>query len=98
MKYAKLIDGHPIYAPHMFVDGNIKIFNPTDDMYITHGYLPVIMNDIPETDDKNYAVPSWKEENGQIVQEWSIEKIPDNVTEADYIEALNNIGVDMGVV
>lgn len=95
MRYANLINNYPRYAPKMLVHNDTKIFNPSDDLYIAHGYLPVIETDAPTTDDEHYAVPSWKEENGQIVQEWSVEEIPDEATESDYIEALQDLGVSL---
>ena len=95
MRYANLINNYPRYAPKMLVHNDTKIFNPSDDLYIAHGYLPVITTDAPTTDDEHYAVPSWKEENGQIVQEWSVEEIPDEATESDYITALQDLGVEV---
>jgi hypothetical protein len=95
MKYAKLIDNYPHYAPKMLVQNDTKVFNPPDGLCIAHGYLPVITTDSPTTDDKHYAIPSWKEETGQIVQEWSVEEIPDEATESDYITALQDLGVEV---
>ena len=95
MRYANLINNYPRYAPKMLVQNDTKIFNPSDDLYIAHGYLPVIETDAPTTDDEHYAVPSWKEENGRIVQEWSVEEIPDEATESDYIDALQDLGVEV---
>lgn len=95
MRYAKLINNYPRYAPKMLVHNDTKVFNPSDDLYRAHGYLPVITTDAPPTDNEHYAVPSWKEENGQIVQEWSIEEMPDDATESDYIEALEELGVNL---
>ena len=95
MRYAQLINNYPRYAPKMLVHNGTKIFNPSDEICLAHGYLPVITTDAPTTDDKHYAVSSWKEENGQIVQEWSVEEIPDEATESDYITALQDLGVDV---
>jgi len=71
------------------------VLDPSDDVYIAHGYLPIITADAPKTDDEHYAIPLFREENGQIVQEWSIEEIPDDATESDYIEALQDLGVEV---
>lgn len=95
MRYAQLINNYPRYAPKMLVHNDTKIFNPSDDLYIAHGYLPVIETDAPTTDDEHYTVPSWKEENGQIVQEWSVEEIGNlDATVEDYEVAMNNVGID----
>ena len=95
MRYAKLIENYPHYAPKMLVHNETKIFNPHNELYLAHGYLPVITTDAPTTDDKHYAVPTWIEEGGQIVQTWSIEEVPDEATESDYIEALQDLGVEV---
>lgn len=76
MRYAKLIDGYPSYAPRKIRIGSKWVYNPTDAQLLSDGYLPVIETDAPETDAQHYAVPHWTEQNNQIVQSWTVEEIP----------------------
>ena len=67
--YAKLENGVLYRSPKKITEGNMVIFNPTVDMLITLGYLPVVMTDPPE---EGYAEAHWEEQNGEIVQVWEI--------------------------
>lgn len=84
MRYAKLINSYPSYAPRKIRIGDEWIFNPTEQMLIDAGYLPVIETEPPEVDELHYAEPRYVERDGQIVQRWAaveIEKPP--ITEAE---------------
>ena len=76
MKYAKLVNNYPSYAPRRIRIGSVIVYNPTDAQLLAEGYLPVIETDAPETDAQHYAVPHWMEQDNQIVQSWTIEEIP----------------------
>lgn len=52
------------------------VLDPSDDVYIAHGYLPIITAEEPTVEQNQYAIPLFREENGRIVQEWSVEEIP----------------------
>lgn len=80
--FAKLEDGRPRYAPRRMQIGGAWVYNPTSAMLTAAGYLPVIETEPPETDDQHYAEPRWTEENGQIVQTWTVEEIPISDEEA----------------
>ena len=71
------------------------VLDPSDDVYISCGYLPIITSEEPTVESHQYAIPLFHEENGQIVQTWSVEEIPDEATESDYITALQDLGVDV---
>lgn len=71
------------------------VLDQSDDVYISRGYLPIITAEEPTVEPNQYAIPLFREENGQIVQEWSIEEMPDEATESDYIEALQDLGVEV---
>ncbi len=76
MRYAKLINNYPSYAPRRMRIGNAWVYNPTAAQLLSEGYLPVAETKPPETDAQHYAVPHWTEQNGQIVQSWTVEEIP----------------------
>lgn len=76
MRYAKLINNYPSYAPRRMKIGSVIVYNPTDAQLLSEGYLPVIEAEPPEVEDGYYAAPHWTEQNGQIVQSWTIEEIP----------------------
>ena len=76
MRYAKLINDFPSYAPRRIRIGSVIVYNPTDAQLLSEGYLPVIETPMPETDEQHFAVSQWAIENNQIVQSWTVEEIP----------------------
>ena len=82
MRYATLSNSQIHYAPNPIKVGNSYIGNPPNEVYIEAGYLPVIETEPPETDAQHCAEPRWTEENGQIVQTWTVEEIPISEEEA----------------
>ncbi len=88
MRYAKLIDNYPSYAPRKLHVGNDWVFNPTAEMLTAAGYLPVIESDYPEVEDNFYAESHWAEKDGQIVQTWEIVEIP--ITDEDALVRYSN--------
>ena len=76
MKCASLINGILRYAPRRMLIGSAWVYNPTDEMLLTEGYLPVIETPMPDVDEQHYATPHWAIENNQIVQSWTVEEIP----------------------
>ena len=76
MRYAKLINNYPSYAPRRIRIGNSWVYNPTDDQLLAEGYLPVIDDVAPYVDDRHYAEPYWVEQDGMIVELWEIKEIP----------------------
>ena len=72
MRYAKLIDNFPVYAPNpILIDGSY-IGNPPGSVYEAEGYKPVRYTDSPETDIGYTAVEGWTENETEIVQTWEI--------------------------
>ena len=82
MRYAKLINNYPSYAPRRIRIGNAWVYNPTDAQLLSEGYLPVIETPMPETDERHFATPHWAIQNNQIVQSWTVEEIPISEEEA----------------
>ena len=97
MRFAKLINNYPSYAPRRLRIGSVIVYNPTDEQILDAGYLPVIETEPPVTDEFHYAEPHWEEKNGQIIQEWELVEVPesDEADEGDYEAALREVGVDV---
>ena len=55
MRYAKLINDCPSYAPRRMLIGNAWVYNPTDAQLLAEGYLPVSETEPPETDERHAA-------------------------------------------
>lgn len=72
--YGKLIDGALQLAPKKIKQGDSITYNPTGEMLIPLGYLPVRFTDAPETEPGYVAVCEWEEIDGTIVQQWRIEE------------------------
>ena len=82
MRYAKLVNNYPSYAPRRLRIGSVIVYNPTDVQLLSEGYLPVVETPMPETDEQHYASPHWAIQNNQIVQSWTVEEIPISEEEA----------------
>lgn len=82
MRYAKLIDDYPSYAPRRMKIGSAWVYNPTDAQLLAEGYLPVVETDAPDVDEQHEATPHWAIVNNQIVQSWTVEEIPITEEEA----------------
>ena len=81
MNYAKLIDGNLVLAPNpVTIDGR-RIGNPPAETLLALGYLPVIYTEPPTVEPGYVAVEGWTEEAGSIVQTWTVEEEPDEISE-----------------
>ena len=71
MRYAKLNDGYPAYAPNPILVGENYLGNPPGSVYEEHGYKPVGYADQPsEAPAGYYWAETWAEEDGSIRQGW----------------------------
>lgn len=70
MKYAKLIDSYPLFAPRHLTVGENVIYNPPEEIYLEQGWLPVKFTDQPEPQGYGYYSETWTEKDGEIVQGW----------------------------
>ena len=83
MKYGKIVCGAlrvpQNYPDYIEVDGK-KVYNPTEEQMAEAGYLP-ITETTPEEVEGKVAVASYHVEDGQIVQVWSYEDVPEGEPE-----------------
>lgn len=88
MRYAKLINNYPQYAPNPILHDGLWYGNPPGEIYDAEGYKPVRYT-TPSTVEPGYvAVPGWEETETEIVQIWTVEQ---DSGEIDDSEALNII-------
>lgn len=80
---AKIIDGVLVYAPRKIqreIDGETYVtYNPTDEMLAAAGWLTVHYTDTPNAPEGWHCVPTYAEEDGEIVQGWNL--VQDEITE-----------------
>ena len=77
MKYAKLINSYPQYAPNPIRVGENWIGNPSGEIYYNEGYKPVIYNDYPGDPGEGYEwVEKWVETDYSIQQNWEKVEVP----------------------
>lgn len=94
--YAKLMSG-TLRSATKKVDYNGKtIFNPTEEILLDMGYLPVTYTDMPtDSPDGQHYESSWSQTDVEIVQVWTLVDNPaEPEPELSADEALNII---MGV-
>lgn len=91
--YARLDRGRFEYAPNILIVGDEQIINASAENYALLGWLPIIKTEQPESGDSFYFAPAYTESDGKILQSWEKVEIPDEATEADYINALEDLGV-----
>ena len=83
MRYAKLIDNSPVYAPNPILVDGAYIGNPPGSVYEAQGYKPVVYSDPSGEAPAGYQwVESWSEGDGNIVQSWVLEEVPISEDEA----------------
>ena len=77
---AKLINGVIQYAPKKIYIDNKLVFNPTDEQLKSQGYKEVENTEKPNVVTKTQtAISSYIEQDGKIVQQWSIEASQPNL-------------------
>ena len=86
MRYAKLVNDYPSYAPNPILHNSSYIGNPPDYVYEAEGYKPVVYADQPsEAPTGYYWAETWAEEDGNIQQGWVLveetDASPDEVIE-----------------
>lgn len=83
MKYAKLINNSPAFAPNPILVDNNWIGNPPGEIYYEEGYKPVIYNDYPGDAGEGYEwVEKWVETDYSIQRKWEKIEVPISEQEA----------------
>ena len=87
MKYAKLLDGYPQFAPNpIYVDGNL-IGNPPAEQYLQRGYKPVQFSKMPGISPGFYAEESWSDTGESILQSWTVQEDP-NLSDGEALQII----------
>lgn len=94
--YGRISDGSLQFAPNRLVVGAEQVFNAPADVYAAQGWLPIIRTECPEAEEGFYYSATYTEQDGTIVQQWEKVEVPDEATEADYVAALEGLGVSFG--
>lgn len=81
MKYAKLLDGKPVFAPNPIRHNGLWYGNPPGSVYEADGYKPVRFTEPPTPEPGYIAVPGWEETEEEIVQTWDVVEEPDEIPE-----------------
>lgn len=77
MKYAKLINNYPQYAPNPILHDGLWYGNPPGEIYEAEGYKPVHFNEQPTEPGEGYQwVETWGETDTEIVQDWVLVEVP----------------------
>lgn len=83
MKYAKLINNHPSFAPNPIIHNGLWYGNPPGSIYEAEGYKPVHFNEPPTEPREGYQwVETWGETDTEIVQDWVLVEVPISEEEA----------------
>ena len=73
--YAKIENGKIKYAPRSIVLNGMRISNATQSQYAELGWLPLEVTDMPSEDGKT-AISTYTEQDGKIVQSWTMVDAP----------------------
>lgn len=75
--YGKIENNNLILAPQTISVADTVYYNPTDDIYIEQGYLPIVTTPYPN-DGKEY-IETWQESDGSIVCTWTEVEQPEAI-------------------
>ena len=77
MRYAKLINNYPVYAPNPILHNGLWYGNPPGSVYEAEGYKPVVYTDPPTEPTEGYQwSETWSETDTEIVQGWELVEVP----------------------
>ena len=89
MRYAKLINNYPSYAPNPILHNGLLYGNPPGEVYLAEGYKPVRFTDPPTEPTEGYQwSETWSETAEEIVQGWVLVPVPDDVSADEAMEIL----------
>ena len=81
--YGRLIDGILTTAPKKLEINGSWVWNAPAEEYLLQGWMPVRLTDAPEAPEGYYYCSGWSEDEDEIVQTWKLEKLPDEVNDAE---------------
>ena len=78
MKYAKLINNFPTFAPNPILHDGLWYGNPPGEVYTAEGYKPVVYTEPPtvEPGEGYQWSETWSETAEEIVQGWVLVDVP----------------------
>ena len=89
MKYAKLINGFPTYAPNPILHSGLWYGNPPGEIYEAEGYKPVVYSDPPGDAPSGFQWSEiWSEDDFNIQQGWVLVEVP--ITEEEALVRYTN--------
>ena len=89
MRYAKLIDSSPVYAPNPILHDGLWYGNPPGEVYTAEGYKPVRYTEPPTEPAEGYQWDeTWSETDTEIVQGWVLVEVP--ITEEEALVGYSN--------
>ena len=90
MRYAKIIDGYPQYAPNPILHNGLWYGNPPGSDYEAEGYKPVSLINQPEPLGEGWWVETWTETDEAIVQGWTWHEATDEdeISDTEALELL----------
>lgn len=89
MKYAKLINQYPQFAPNPILHAGLWYGNPPGEVYTAEGYKPVVYSDPPGDAPDGYQWSEiWSEDDGNIQQGWVLVEVP--ITDEDALVRYSN--------
>lgn len=71
MRYAKLINNYPSYAPNPITVSGTCYGNPPASLLLEQGYKPVSLTNQPEPLGVGWWIETWTETDDAIVQGWT---------------------------
>ena len=86
--YGKLENGVLKYAPKTILVDGVQVTNPTHEMLVEVGYLPVKLTDAPATAEGFIAVPSWEQTESEIARTWRVIPETHPLTESEVLALL----------
>ena len=90
MKYAKLINSFPVFAPNPILHNGMIRYNPPGSVYEAEGYKPVSLTNQPEPPGVGRWVETWTETDDAIVQGWTWHEATDEdeISDTEALELL----------
>ncbi len=90
MKYAKLINNFPIYAPNPILHNGMIRYNPPGSVYEADGYKPATLTNQPEPPGVGRWIETWTETEDAIVQGWTWHEATDEdeISDTEALELL----------